>query len=260
MNGSETINGLPNTLLDQPCVIFVSDLHLTLSTKANYIAVEKWLEYLPENVKALYILGDFFDFWIGDDAVKHLKPLRIFMRHLANKAKKIPIFVLAGNRDYLLDHHTFEPLGIHFLTDGAVIDLFGRRTVLWHGDALCRRDYWYKSFRLLVDNYLARISFKLLPYKLRLNIARKVQRLAKRRPRPPLWLDFNYLTAYAQHQQAVQAIFGHIHQAREQDLTGNLRYFALPAAEFYLAHLVYYANHDYAFINLNKDQSIKLSC
>lgn len=125
---------------------FISDLHLAGNRPEITAAFDNFLQSTAKGADALYILGDFVDAWIGDDDdapfVTQIKEL------LARYARSgTPVFFMHGNRDFLLGEAFAEQAGIRLIPDPAVIDLYGRKVLLMHGDSLCTRDQEYMQFR-----------------------------------------------------------------------------------------------------------------
>jgi UDP-2,3-diacylglucosamine hydrolase len=129
--------------------LFISDLHLSGERPR---IVELFLRFLREeatDAEALYILGDLFEVWLGDDAVfPDIKPV---METLANLNRGgVPVYVMAGNRDFLMGAGFEAISGCTLLQDPTVIDLYGTPTLLMHGDTLCTDDVEYQRFRAQV--------------------------------------------------------------------------------------------------------------
>jgi UDP-2,3-diacylglucosamine hydrolase len=129
--------------------LFISDLHLHPSRPQITRAFFKFLQERTANTQALYILGDFFDAWIGDDDDAPLA--QEVANHLRALSKKnIAIYLMHGNRDFLLGHQYAQSAGAQLLDEGTVINLYGQPTLLLHGDSLCTRDQDYMAFRAQV--------------------------------------------------------------------------------------------------------------
>ncbi|UZJ45301.1 UDP-2,3-diacylglucosamine diphosphatase [Marinimicrobium sp. C6131] len=126
--------------------LFVSDLHLN---EREPVITEGFFRFLREQargVEALYILGDFFDAWIGDDDNSELS--RAVARALKTLAESgTRIYLMHGNRDFLIGDDFARACGAELLPDPSVINLYGRPTLLMHGDSLCTRDAEYMAFR-----------------------------------------------------------------------------------------------------------------
>lgn len=129
--------------------MFVSDLHLDAAWPR---AIEQFLGFLDTAApaaEALYVLGDLFEAWIGDDDPDpHRARVCEGLQRLTERG--IPCYVMHGNRDFLL-HSGFEArTGCQLLRDPTVIDLYGESVLLTHGDALCTRDRAYQHLRAIV--------------------------------------------------------------------------------------------------------------
>ncbi len=130
--------------------LFISDLHLCAERPA---ITELFLEFLrtdARNAQALYILGDLFEFWIGDEAthLDEFRPAIVGLRELT--ANAVPVYVMHGNRDFLLGPGFERASGCKLLPDPTRIDLYGMPVLLMHGDSLCTRDIDYMGFRKMV--------------------------------------------------------------------------------------------------------------
>jgi UDP-2,3-diacylglucosamine hydrolase len=126
--------------------LFIADLHLTLERPEITQRFLAFLENRASRVESLYILGDFFDAWIGDD--DPTPPNRTVIKQL-NKLTSggTKVFLQQGNRDFLLGDRFFQETGVTPLEDYKVIDLYGVPTLLMHGDLLCTDDIAYQEFR-----------------------------------------------------------------------------------------------------------------
>lgn len=132
--------------------LFISDLHLDPARPHITAACFEFLKSNAHGTDAIYILGDLFELWIGDDdddpfAAACVAALRAATRHT-------PIFLLHGNRDFLLSTEFAERTGVRLLPDPTVINLYGKATVLTHGDALCTADRAYQALRAMVRSPL----------------------------------------------------------------------------------------------------------
>lgn len=127
-------------------VLFISDLHLALDKPDITKRFVRFLDTRATQAKALYILGDLFDAWVGDDDFTPPgNTVRTKLRQLADSGTET--FLLLGNRDFLLGQRFCDAAGCTLLTDHAVIDLFGTPALLMHGDLLCTDDHAYQTFR-----------------------------------------------------------------------------------------------------------------
>ncbi|WP_449428996.1 UDP-2,3-diacylglucosamine diphosphatase [Rhodanobacter umsongensis] len=127
--------------------LFISDLHLDPARPPitalfeNYLASDE-----VRHADALYILGDLVEAWIGDDDDAEL-PQRIAAATRAVRDAGVPVYFMAGNRDFLLGEAFARHAGMRLLDDGAVHDIQGRPTLLMHGDVLCTDDLAYQAAR-----------------------------------------------------------------------------------------------------------------
>ena len=132
--------------------IFISDLHLSEQTPPLNQLFERCLQQWQGNIDALYILGDFFDVWIGDDDDSD------FIRHIKSQLKSFtsitPIYFIHGNRDFLIGEKFAAETGIQLLTSPQQINLYEHEYIIMHGDELCTDDIAYQQFRAQSRNPL----------------------------------------------------------------------------------------------------------
>lgn len=131
--------------------LFISDLHLHESRPHITRAFFHFLQARATQADALYILGDFFDAWIGDDDDSALaQDVAAELNQLHKHG--VAIYFIHGNRDFLLGKDYADKAGITLLPETTVIDLYGTPTLLMHGDELCTGDAEYQLFRSMVRN------------------------------------------------------------------------------------------------------------
>jgi len=150
--------------------LFVSDLHLSPSRPELVAAFDAFCAGPARGASHLYILGDLFDAWIGDDQL--VEPLAA---HVASTLRAVadvgvPIGIITGNRDAMLGEKFAAASGARLLPEQIVIDLAGTPTLLLHGDELCTGDLAYQRYRAKVRSPRWRRSFLALPYWLRRGI------------------------------------------------------------------------------------------
>ncbi|HKE43781.1 MAG TPA: UDP-2,3-diacylglucosamine diphosphatase [Steroidobacteraceae bacterium] len=129
--------------------LFVSDLHLDAQHPE---ITSQFLEFLSgeaRQAQALYILGDLFEVWIGDDDPEPEKR-RVIAALRALTASGVPCYVMHGNRDFLLGERFCADSGCQLLEDPTIIHLHGQRVLTMHGDALCTDDHAYQKLRAMV--------------------------------------------------------------------------------------------------------------
>ena len=133
-----------------PHTLFISDLHLCVSRPHMQQLFQRFLEQTAVQAEALYILGDLFEYWAGDDDLLDPGHSNIItsLRELSKSG--VRLYVMHGNRDFLLDGDFATASRATLLADPTLLDLYGKRVLLTHGDVLCTDDVEYQNFRRLV--------------------------------------------------------------------------------------------------------------
>ena len=158
--------------------LFISDLHLDGSRPD---ITDQFLAFLREEAAAaesLYILGDLFEAWIGDDD-PDLDKQRALAGLKQLTANGVPCYVMHGNRDFLLGSRFCKNTGARLLDDGTVIPLYGKKVLLMHGDTLCTDDHSYQRLRRTVRNPLVKFVLRSLTLKQRQRLAQKMREGSK---------------------------------------------------------------------------------
>lgn len=132
-----------------PRTLFISDLHLAEDRPQTTERFARFLSEVAPGADAIYILGDLFEYWVGDDGIELEFPARIASL-LAAAARATPAYFMHGNRDFMVAARFGEETGTRLIGDPTVIDLYGERTLLMHGDTLCTGDRAYLAFRAQV--------------------------------------------------------------------------------------------------------------
>jgi len=158
-----------------PHTLFISDLHLAPDTPSANEALLNFLEQTAPSADALYVLGDLFEYWIGDDGLEHP-----FARTIAQALRKlsdggVPSYFMHGNRDFLIGSRFARESGMKILDDPTVVNLYGRPTLLMHGDTLCSGDVEYQKFRAMVRNPSWQQAFLAKPLAERARVAQNVR-------------------------------------------------------------------------------------
>ena len=150
--------------------VLISDLHLSAEQPALFELFKKFLHQLSADVVQLYILGDLFEAWIGDDDDSDLaKQVIRLLRNTHDRG--IDLFVQRGNRDFLMRRRFAQLTGAQILSDHHIFDSFGQHALLMHGDLLCTDDIDYQRFRKRMHNPLYNFFLRNLPLKKRQKIA-----------------------------------------------------------------------------------------
>ncbi len=130
--------------------IFISDLHLAPERPATLERFFRFMQSEARQHRELVILGDLFEFWIGDDASTPATPVIEALALVSNGGQRV--FLMHGNRDPLLGHDFAVAAGATLLADPIIAEVAGTTTLLSHGDAWCTRDVAYQQFRAMVRN------------------------------------------------------------------------------------------------------------
>ncbi|MBX9446049.1 UDP-2,3-diacylglucosamine diphosphatase [Dickeya chrysanthemi] len=195
--------------------LFISDLHLSEQEPAITAGFLRFLHEDAPGADALYILGDLFDAWIGDDDPAPLHGIVAqALKTLSDGG--VPCYFTHGNRDFLLGRRFARQSGLRLLATETVIDLYGRRTLLLHGDTLCTDDHAYQHFRRKVHHPLIQRLFLWLPLSFRLRIAARMRAASQQanQHKSMAIMDVNadeVLTRLRRH-QATLMIHGHTHR------------------------------------------------
>lgn len=152
---------------------FISDLHLSQATPRTFDA---WSRYLRETcADAVFILGDLFEVWIGDDARRPDSFAQRSADVLQEAAALRPVSFMAGNRDFLVGAAMLRDCGVIALPDPTLLDAWGHHVLLTHGDELCLADTAYQAFRTEVRSDVWRHTFLAKPLAERQQIARHMR-------------------------------------------------------------------------------------
>lgn len=158
--------------------LFLSDLHLEDSEPQRTQWFLSFLSGPAREAAAVYILGDLFEFWIGDDAPS-VTAQATAQALTELRASGVPCYFIHGNRDFLLGKKYASATGLELLPETRVIDLYGTPTLLLHGDTLCTDDVEYQAFRRQARNRLWQAGVLALPIEARLKLAIKARDASK---------------------------------------------------------------------------------
>jgi UDP-2,3-diacylglucosamine hydrolase len=154
--------------------LFISDIHLSESRPDLTQAFIQFLQTDAMQADSLYILGDLFDFWIGDDdSSEFAHIIQQAIRKVSDHG--VSCFFIHGNRDFLIGTKFEQATGMALLDEVSCIDLYGSKVVILHGDLLCLEDERYLSFRAKVHQPWLQWCFNQLPFFVRQRIVSKVQ-------------------------------------------------------------------------------------
>ncbi len=202
--------------------LFISDLHLDESRPHITKAFFRFLFNQAANVDALYILGDLFEVWIGDDDDSE------FVRHVKEALQRyresgVPTYFIHGNRDFLIGNGFAEDTGITLLEETTVVDLYDEPVLLTHGDALCTQDVEYMEFRNQVRNPVWQAQVLAQPLAVRRQLAADLR--AKTKSMSAMKADDitdvtpTEVIALMQAEQVKRMIHGHTHRPDRHQVT-----------------------------------------
>lgn len=200
---------------------FIADLHLSENRPHLLALFRQFMQEQAPEAEKLYILGDLFDFWIGDDEQSDLiSEVQQLIRHLTEQG--VPCYFQHGNRDFLIGKKFANACGLTLLPTYQVIDLYSTPTLLCHGDTLCVDDVKYQHYRKKVHQKWRQWLFLHLPLKVRLKIAEKIR--AKSRQDKQLKsteiMDVNaaFVQQIFTQFHVTQMIHGHTHRQKHHEI------------------------------------------
>jgi UDP-2,3-diacylglucosamine hydrolase len=196
--------------------LFLSDLHLAAAQPALVAALEAFCAGPAREAGAVYVLGDLFDLWIGDDQLRDPVGTRVASALRGVAAAGVPVALMRGNRDFLLGERFAREAGARLLPDELVVDAGGTPTLLLHGDELCTDDVAYQRFRTWARDAGRQRRFLALPYAVRRGIAAWMRSRSRREGmhRPAAWMDVSadaVAAAFRRHGVS-RMIHGHTHR------------------------------------------------
>lgn len=154
--------------------LFIADLHLQTEEPAITAGFLRFLRGEAKSADALYILGDLFEAWIGDDDPNPLhREMAAAIKALVDSG--VPCYFIHGNRDFLIGQRYARESGMTLLPEEQVLDLYGRNILIMHGDTLCTDDTGYLAFRAKVHTPWIQKVFLALPLFIRNRIAARMR-------------------------------------------------------------------------------------
>ena len=206
---------------DWRAIDFISDLHLDLTLPKSFDA---WAAHLLHtSADAVFILGDLFEVWVGDDVRGRPFESRC-VEVLAEATSRRQVAFMAGNRDFLLGTAMLRECGLMALPDPTVLSAWGQRVMLTHGDALCLADTDYQRFRAEVRSETWRNNFLARPLGERIELAVGMRHASEARKQgasnPALWADVDGGAAVAWMHAAgtAEMVHGHTHRPGSETL------------------------------------------
>ncbi len=196
--------------------LFISDLHLSEEHTLSMAHFLHFIKHDSQNVDALYILGDFFESWIGDDTIDTTFNQTVIQALQSWATKQIPIYWMHGNRDFLVGRAFEKASGSILLSDPITIELYQKRVLLTHGDALCQADRIYQIYRYMVHRGWLQRLWSMIPLATRQKLAKKMRQTSQQRnqnlPDTHLSIHSENCTQLMNKHRATLMIHGHTHQ------------------------------------------------
>jgi UDP-2,3-diacylglucosamine hydrolase len=202
-------------------VEFISDLHLQASQPRTF---EAWRDYMRTcSADAMFILGDIFEVWIGDEVLDAPGFAADCAAVMQATARRMPLFLMHGNRDFLMGDGLLRATGATMLDDPTVFTFAARRWLVTHGDALCISDTKYMQFRAMVRNPQWQREFLAKPIAERMAIGRATRTESEANKRAGAGIDYGQVddalaAKWLEAADSATMIHGHTHQPREHDL------------------------------------------
>ena len=157
--------------------LFISDLHLSAERADIAQCFFEFMQYEAPKAEALYILGDLFEVWLGDDDKTCFS--KAVAESIAEVALKIPVYFIHGNRDFAIGEKFAAQANMQLLPEQYVIDLYGQQTLISHGDELCTRDIAYMKFRKKARGWWWPRLMLAIPLPLRKRLAQRGRQTSK---------------------------------------------------------------------------------
>lgn len=205
--------------------LFIADLHLNENHRHITDALFSFLDKEATNAETLYILGDMFEVWVGDD--EHTPLMDEVAQKLTDFSEhhQVKIYYIHGNRDFMIGKHYLKQSSMTLLPDHCEIDLYGSKTLILHGDTLCLFDKHYQKMRKVIHNPIMQFIFNALPLKFRKRIGWKIRTASQSKK---VYKDNNMMGVTENEVQRLMAlhnvqrmIHGHTHQACVHDIIVN---------------------------------------
>ena len=205
-----------------PCTLFIADLHLSTGRPDITAAFLRFMEEEAVHAEALYVLGDLFEFWIGDDEPSPFhRQVAAAFRTCSERGT--PVYFIHGNRDFMVGRRFAAEAGMTLLPERRVIDLYGEPTLIMHGDTLCTDDAGYQRYRRITRWRWLQWLFLRLPLRRRIAIAEGIRGRSAQSKQDKMMqvMDVNQAEVERQMNAAGvrRLIHGHTHRPAIHDFT-----------------------------------------
>lgn len=202
--------------------LFIADLHLSENHPQVCEAFFAFLKNEHKEVESLYILGDLFEVWIGDDEHTPLmdKVAKALSQYALNN--NIKIYYIHGNRDFMIGKRYAKQSAMQLLAEHSEVELYGKNVLMMHGDTLCLADENYQKMRKVIHNPFLQFIFNLLPLFIRKKIGWKIRTASQNKKvgkkREMMGVTESEVVRLMEKHKTQMLIHGHTHQAAEHHL------------------------------------------
>ncbi len=235
--------------------VFISDLHLEPSQPQALVLLQHILQYCHQNARELYIIGDLFEVWLGDDDKSAFNQQVIkLLKALSNN--NVKLYLMRGNRDFMLGKGFAKAIGATLLKDPYITTLHNKKTIITHGDLLCTDDHDYQRFRRIIQNPFIKWLIRQCPLSFRAKSARKIRKQSQQHKSDTVLnimdINRNTLKQWFKRHKAQQIIHGHTHRpsiALLRHETDWLHHIVLSDWHHYGNALIIKDTGDYQLIN-----------
>ena len=206
--------------------LFIADLHLNPARPEHSCALIDFCQQCINADDELYILGDLFDAWIGDDVgiITYADVIACFKQLTTNGTQ---VFFMAGNRDFLIGNKFSQATGVQLLVDPTVVTFEGQDVLLMHGDTLCTDDIGYQNFRSLVRNSRWQSEFLAMSPALRMQQAtdfrQQSQAMTAMKSDEIMDVNLHAVTQVMDQHQVSLLVHGHTHRPQVHHLSQGER-------------------------------------
>jgi len=213
-----------NAINKESVTYFIADLHLAQNRPDITACFLSFLKNDAPKAQTLYILGDLFEYWIGDD---DKNPFVVEVASALNAVSLLgtKIYFIHGNRDFLLGRNYAKSCGMQLLPETDMIDLYGKPVLIMHGDTLCTRDIAYQAFRKKSRSWWWQAIVKNLPLFVRKKIAedyrKKSASATALKSQEIMDVTETEVIAELELHKSQLLIHGHTHRPKVHDIQAN---------------------------------------
>jgi len=207
---------------------FISDLHLSPNDEATVLAFQQFMRTTAREAERLYILGDLFEYWFGDDQLDDPFYAEQVEQIAAVAQSGVQIYFMGGNRDLLISKRFARAAQLTLLSDPSIIELQGLNIILAHGDLYCTDDVAYQRYRRLAHNRIVQFIWLNLPKKIRDQQINKLRNKSKKanqyKNKTIMDVNTQAIESALQRSPAKILIHGHTHRPALHQHTNGIRW------------------------------------